>query len=533
MSIPDPRLSEGQTRLRMGRPDEAEALADALIRDNPDDTEALYLKGMCRRAVYDYAGALEIFSDLDARTPGQAGVLIFKGLAHQGLGQSRDAEAAFARAEAANPEQPLAAFYRGMALFDLGDKAGAVAAYQRCITLDPNHVAGLRSLSHALHSMRRFEDAEAVAARGLKLAAGDPVLSAVKSDAELRRGETQSARQRMEAVSLSGASPVNAALALKTLGDVREAEGDYRGAWEAWSEANRRERDWALPAYGNDETPYSLAGVRRAKFFFDKAEGLSADTAEEPAPVFLVGFPRSGTTLLENILAAHPAITTSEEKAHVWPALAETGEYQAKLPDLMAADNATLERLRSDYWKRACPDGLPGAGEAFVDKLPANLGWIGLIGRLFPGAKFLMAVRDPRDCVLSALQQRFAMGAAMFRMLDMEDAAAWYDASFGAAEAARRAMPDLDVHVVRYEALVADLEGEARKAIAFLGLDWDDGVLDYRAKAKDRQINTPSGPQVDKPVYSDSVGRWKNYAFAFEPAMPFLESWVEYWGYEH
>lgn len=530
MSIPDPRLSEGHTRLRMGRPEEAEALADALIRDNRDDAEALYLKGMCRRAVHDFAGALDIFRDLDARTPDQAGVLIFLGLSHQGLGHRTEAEAAFARAEAANPDQPLAAFYRGMALFDLGDKDGAVAAYERCLTLDPNHVAALRSLAHTLQSMRRFDDAERVAARGLALSGGDPVLAAVKSDAELRRGETYRARQRLEGVSLANASPVNAAMALKALGDVRDAEGDHRGAWEAWSEANRRERDWALPAFANDETPYSLAGVRRAKFFFDKAEGLKPGDADGPAPVFLVGFPRSGTTLLENILAAHPAVTTSEEKAHAWAVLAETGEYQAKLPELMAAGGDRLARLRADYWERA--GHVPGAGEVFIDKLPANLAWIGVLGQVFPGAKFLMAVRDPRDCVLSALQQRFAMGAAMFRMLDMEDAAAWYDASFGAAEAARRAMPDLAVHVVRYEDLVADLEGEARKAVDFLGLDWDAAVLDYRAKAKDRTINTPSGPQVDKPVYTDAIGRWRHYDFAFEPAMPFLEHWVEYWGYE-
>lgn len=531
MSIPDPRLSEGQTRLRMGRPEEAEALADALLRDNPDDSEALYLKGMCRRAVYDYPGALEIFRDLDARTPGQAGVLIFLGLAHQGMGQRKEAAEAFAKAEEANPDQPLAAFYHGMALFDLGEKNEAVAAYERCLKLDPNQVACLRSLAHTLSSMRRHDDAEKVADRGLALAPGDPVLAAVKSDADIRRGDADAARQRLEKVSLNNASPSNAALALKSLGDAREVLGDHDGAFAAWAEANQRERDWALPAFGNDETPYSLAGARRSKFFFENAEGLETPEADGPAPVFLVGFPRSGTTLLENILAAHPKITTSEEKAHAWAILSETGEYQAKLPDLMGRDPSELQEWRDAYWARACPDGKPKDGAVFIDKLPANLAWIGVLSHVFPGAKFLMAVRDPRDCVLSAFQQRFAMGAAMFRMLDMEDAAAWYDASFGAAEAARKAKPGMPVHVVRYEALVEDLEGEARQAIDFLGLDWDEAVLDYRQKAAGRTINTPSGPQVDKPVYSDSVKRWTRYREHLAPAMPFLDSWVEYWGY--
>ncbi|MAL11370.1 MAG: hypothetical protein CMF74_17135 [Maricaulis sp.] len=531
MSIPDPRLSEAQTRLRMGRPEDAEALADALIRDNPDDTEALYLKGMCRRAVHDFAGALQIFEGLDARKPGQAGVLVFIGLSHQGLGRNAEAEAAFAKAEGANPNEPLAAFYRGMALFDLGDKEAAVMAFGRCLELEPRHVPALRSLAHTLFSMRRLAEAERIGDRGLKMAPGDPVLAAVKSDADLRRGDADAAVQRLESLPASNASPVNAAMALKVLGDARDALGDHKGAFDAWAEANRREREWAEPAYGLDESAYSLAGVRRAKFHFEKQAGLETGAADGPAPVFLVGFPRSGTTLLENILAAHPNVTASEEKAHAWAILAETGEYQARLPELMQADEAKLGALREAYWARACPDGKPGPGHVFIDKLPANLAWIGVLAKVFPGAKFLIAVRDPRDCVLSAFQQRFAMGAAMYRMLDLEDAAAWYDASFGAAEAARKAMPGLVAHVVRYEKLVEDLEGEARAAIAFLGLDWDDDVLDYRAKAASRTINTPSGPQVDKPVYSDAVARWKPYAFAMNDVRDFLDPWVEYWGY--
>ena len=531
MSIPDPRLSEAQTRLRMGRPEDAEALADAVIRDTPEDTEALYLKGMCRRAVHDYAGALKIFRDLDTRQPGQAGVLIFLGLSHQGLGQNEAAEAAFAKAEKAGPDQPLAAFYHGMALFDLGRKEEAVLAYGRCLVLEPGHVAALRSLAHTLFSMRRFSEAERIADRGLKIAPGDPVLAAVKSDAEIRRCDAKSALQRLESLPASNASPVNAALALKVLGDARDALGDAEGAFSAWAEANRRERDWAEPAYGLDETAYSLAGVRRARFFFEKQDRIETGSGDGSAPVFLVGFPRSGTTLLENILAAHPDVTTSEEKAHAWPIIAETGEYQAKLPELMAADEARLAELREAYWQRACPAGKPKPGDVFVDKLPANLAWIGVLAKVFPDAKFLIAVRDPRDCILSAFQQRFAMGAAMFRMLDLEDAAAWYDASFGAAEAARKVMPDLKAHVVRYENVVTDLEGEARAAIDFLGLDWDDAVLDYREKAARRTINTPSGPQVDKPVYSDAVARWKPYAFAMNEVRDFLDPWVEYWGY--
>jgi hypothetical protein len=154
-----------------------------------------------------------------------------------------------------------------------------------------------------------------------------------------------------------------------------------------------------------------------------------------------------------------------------------------------------------------------------------------VIYRLFPDAKIVLAVRDPRDTVLSCYQQRFGMNAAMFQLLRLDTATRYYDAAMRLVRACRAKLP-LSVHEVRYEAVVSDFDATVGSVLGFLGVAWDDAVRNYAETAKTRAIGTPSASQVVQPLYATAQGKWRNYRSFLEPVLPALEPWVRVFDYE-
>jgi hypothetical protein len=249
-------------------------------------------------------------------------------------------------------------------------------------------------------------------------------------------------------------------------------------------------------------------------------------------PVFLVGFPRSGTTLLDQILASHPEITTLEERDTLIDSATALIRPDVTFESWATLGDGDIERFRQLY-RQQVQAGLLGAPmkRVFVDKLPLNAVFLPIIHRLFPTAKIVLAVRDPRDVVLSCFQQRFGMNAAMFQLLRLDTAARYYDAVMGLVRVSRATFP-LVVHEVRYESVVADFDGTVKGLLDFLELSWDEAVRSYAETAKARAIGTPSASQVVQPLYTTAQGKWRNYRAFLEPVLPVLAPWVKAFGYE-
>jgi Sulfotransferase family len=169
-------------------------------------------------------------------------------------------------------------------------------------------------------------------------------------------------------------------------------------------------------------------------------------------------------------------------------------------------------------------------GRTPVDKMPLNTIDVGLIHRLFPRARILLALRHPCDVVLSGFMQAMKPNAAMVLFDSLASTARFYAQVMGLWLQYREVLP-LSVLTVRYEDLVADLPGETRRILEFLDLPWDDAVLGYAEHARTRAIATPSYHQVVQPIYWRSVGRWRNYADAFENVLPVLQPFVDAFGY--
>jgi len=240
--------------------------------------------------------------------------------------------------------------------------------------------------------------------------------------------------------------------------------------------------------------------------------------------------------MTEQILAAHSKIMTADERPYVsklrsaWARLVGESADAGDMFDRLTIDGA--RQLRSVYWDSVGQDGLQlGEDTVFIDKLPLNIIDIGLINVVFPDAKILVALRDPRDVCLSCLMQDFSLNHAMIHFLRLDDTTEFYEKVMGFYLAVR---DQLTLHRIEfhYEDTVGDLEEQANRILEFLGAGWDPEVLRFYERARGKVISTPSFEAVTQPVHRGAIGRWKHYQKYFQPYQSRLQPFVEAFGYE-
>lgn len=522
----------------MGRMKEAEAAfrrAAGLDPDNPLAQRnlglALLALGQPREALPVCQRAVQLQPDAQARDV-LARCLV-------GLGRFGEAAEQARQAIAAQPDWAPAQISLGAALEELDDTRGALAAYGFAVSAEPGDADARGRLANLLERTNRLDQARRAADEGLAATPDDPLLNLVAARCERRAGEAEAAIARLEAHAACGTrADFN-----YELGGLLDRAGDSDRAFACFARANRLASESPAAARVDRRAFPSLlerladrctpAWRRSWRGDGEAAASAVANAAERPAPVFLVGFPRSGTTLLERILARHPGVATLEEKpllAAVENRLAALpGGYPDALPGLSGAD---LENLRRCYYRAVEQHG-GGAGDALlIDKLPLNLCHAALILRLFPGARFIFAARHPCDAVLSCFMREFEVTEAMIHFLGLDTATALYVQVLDLWRQYQRVLSP-NVHVVRYEGMVEDAERELRPLVEFLGLDWDDRVLDAGvSQGATRRIRTPSYDQATQAVYGHARFRWRRYAGHLEAVSERLAPYAEALGYE-
>jgi hypothetical protein len=332
-------------------------------------------------------------------------------------------------------------------------------------------------------------------------------------------------------------SPTDRALAHGLVGDIRDRQARPVEAFAAFTASNQVLREMHAARYAGPGVETVPAMLDWLIDYFERA--AKPAWTPPPAPlasrgptqhVFLVGFPRSGTTLLENVLAARPEVATIEEKETLTEAVRDFLISPTGLDRLSAAGPADLGRYRLAYWNRVRDLGLEVNGKVVVDKLPLNTMKLPLIATLFPQAKVLFALRDPRDVVLSCYRQRFRMNASMFELLTLDGAAHLYDRVMHLAQI-YRAKLTLNLHVHRYEDLVQDFDVCMRAICEFTGVRWGEDMRDFTARAGSRAIATPSSTQVARGLYAEGVGQWRAYREPLSPVLDLLRPWIDEFGY--
>jgi len=253
---------------------------------------------------------------------------------------------------------------------------------------------------------------------------------------------------------------------------------------------------------------------------------------EENTPAFIISFPRSGTTLLQYILDAHPSIYAAEEipaMDMVMKGLQNNpGPYPACLADL---DEEQILESQARYFQAHKNTRQWQDCDLLIDKYPLATAYIGMIHRLFPQAKLIFAQRHPCDAILSCFMQFFQPNKAMVHLYDMGDIVNLYCNVMDLWRQYEEVLP-LDVHYLRYEDVVDDFKSAAKDVIKFLDLPWDDAVLDYQKKFLETATSrTPSFEQVSEKIYDRSRYRWERYRKHFEPYLEQLEPYITGFGY--
>ena len=439
------------------------------------------------------------------------------------------------------PNYAAAEFSLGWALERSGDLDEGRAHYEAALALEPNFVKPMVQLADLAQRRSDRTTAKQLAERVLSLDPSNYVALTILGIVAVAEDEVDRAESLITPLlGRTPEDPQEASMARRVMGDVRHAQGRYAQAFAAYKHSNQIKYDVFAARY---ETPGSTATdyCNWLRAYFETADSAVWSAKRQAAPddardgaaghVFLVGFPRSGTTLLENVLASHPQVVTLEEKDTFGSLTHDFLIDEAGRQRLAALTPAEIETHRAAYWARVRGFGAEVAGKVLVDKYPLTSLKLPMVAKLFPKARILFALRDPRDVVLSCYRRSFAMNSSMFEFLDIARAARFYDAVMALCTVYREKL-ELDWRQTRNEALVDDFEGEAREICDFIGLEWNDQMNDFAQHAMSRTIRTPSSVQVVKGINREGVGVWRHYREEIAPALGTLQRWVEVYGYD-
>jgi hypothetical protein len=333
--------------------------------------------------------------------------------------------------------------------------------------------------------------------------------------------------------------PLVRAQAWAEMAQAYDRQGDYDAAMEAMLRSKEFLRDQEKPLLQESEKLQKILGTIAASATPEHFERWLETGRSFPQQkvALLTGFPRTGTTLLEQVLDSHPGLVSSDEREafarDIFPAMWTTETI--RVPTIEVLDAIPPERLKAQRQRYLGYMGAalnqPIGDRIHLDKNPPFTLLIPAIMRLFPEMRLLIALRDPRDVALSCFMQSLPLNTNSVCYLTLERTAERYAVDMGAWRRLREVLPPCWLEV-RYEDVVASVEREARRALDFLGLPWDPRVLEYRERLKTKVVASPTYEAVKEPLYSRSIGRWQHYAQYFEPCLPQLRPFVEAFGYD-
>lgn len=418
-----------------------------------------------------------------------------------------------------------------------GDGQAALELLEDLVRRSPANLQARIYLISAYERVNRIADAEALLA-AMVASSVLPQASPMRAEARrlqaklaLRQGELAAARSMLEAL---GPRDDSDFAHYFMLAEICDKQGDTASAMQALAIAHARQ-DEELKAvlpnrYAVDAPPLPAAVARVSHEEYRRWQPAVAPDAMQ-SPIFIVGFPRSGTTLLEQMLDAHPALQSMDENPFFSNLSEFLGGYGVHVPeDIPQFGQRDCDGLRQRYLTMVC-DTIPRRWDTrLVDKNPLNMLALPLIHRLFPHAKFILALRHPCDVILSCYMQNFR-GVLATACSSLERlAVAYVSAMQSWLHHVEVFQPD--VMVLRYEELVSDTPGQVRRIGDFLGLDDATPLTAFDRHARDKGfIGTPSYTQVIQPVNRKGVNRWGRYAREFEPIVPLLEPMLRHWGY--
>lgn len=518
-----------------GDNDKAIAFFEEATRVDSTFGAAHYNLAITHLAAGDTAHALAAFFDAERSRPGHLDTLIQLADILNSLGRFGESIKYYKSALQIEPNNTDFLLQLGKVLQSNRDYEQAVKTYEKIVAIDLDHTEARAKLADAYESTNRFDAAREQAQIILNDYPHQPLASLVIARIERREGKLVEAKDRLLAVD-PDESDIGAAIKTE-LGFLHDRLNEFDDAYRAFAAANNIMA--ALPAAMAIDTRQSYQLIKSYRAWLNQADdtvhethAAPKDTAKSPSLIFIVGFPRSGTTLTEQILINNNNVTSIDEVpiihqlASSLPAI--LGRELSYPDDLETLSQTELNTVRDLYWSLMAQQASGfGSAEYIIDKMPLNIIHIGLIERLFPEARLIVALRDPRDVCLSCFMQLFQLNESMVQFLSIERTVEYYAAVMD-LWLSYREKTKLKWIESRYEDLIADSEQHINRLYEFLRLNKADDAGDFHQQATKRIISTPSYQDVAAPIYQRAKGRWENYrnhiATPLEGVMPFVKA---------
>jgi len=470
----------------------------------PDFAPGLQALGNLLHARGRYQDAVRCFRGLVKLEPDSAAAHTSLGTAFQMLGNLESARDCYLHAVKLRPDYPDAHNNLGTAWQGLREVEKSEASFRRALELDPGHRDALAGLAANFDRRGRYEEGLALLEDHLDPATGNPelLITAAQLLRHLNRSDESVAilEQMQERDDLADAPRQRLHF---NIADVLDDLGRYDSAFEQYKKGNESK------PIRFDRAEY-LADVDRLLEIFAPGSWQQLPCADDPdeRPVFVVGMPRSGTSLVEQILACHHQVTGAGELTDLGQlAIGLGGTGGPRFPDsVTTASGETMQRTAADYL--GCLNRIDPDARRIIDKTPANHLFVGLVQLLFPNARVIHCVRHPLDTALSCYFQNFA-GQGIPFSYDLSDIALYFNQYLRVMDH-WRVNSGLEIRDVVYEELVLEQERVSRELVEFLDLEWDPACL--RFHESDRLVATASHAQVRRPLYRSSSGRFRNYA---------------------
>ncbi len=482
-------------------------LMEKACRENPSNPGPLLDMGVAHGMRFDYAAAEKCFERAIRVAPNKEEILIMAGTQCRGFDRYDMARAYFERAvkssrATADTCVKLAEIYERFHLLE-----EARDLIDRALKQDPNCILAILAQARLKRSMSEPEEAEKILR---------PLLA-------LTGEATWSTRVR----------------GWYELGAILDAQHRYGEAMTAFMEAKTMILPNAGKFIASQKAVQARLKITEEKLNPEMVRRWRNQTSLGPPQrlALLCGHPRSGTTLLEQVLDSHPEMVSAEETTiflrETFTPLLRGAKPESTMLDIIEPATADALRHSRQNYKACMTRFLKHAPEArlLVDKNPSLTGLVPAFVRVFPEVKLLVALRDPRDVCLSCFMQPLPLGQASSIFLDLETTAQEYASVMGLWRAMSAAMDNAFIEV-RYEDLVADLAGTARRVLEYLGVAWDERVLRYNEHAQKKVVRSPTYAAVAKPISRGAIGRWRHYEKHLAPHLEILAPFAKAFGYE-
>jgi tetratricopeptide (TPR) repeat protein len=488
----------------------------------------------------DFQQSIEILERASRLDPGNFGILLDLGNFYGNRFDYPAAGRCFEKAVRLAPQKTETLVIAGQLSRDFGNHAMAEGYFRRAMESKADSPEILVKLAEIYERLRRLAEAVELADRALRLDGTHASALLLRAKLYRQAGHSSEAEKLLRSFLLSKAEPAVYAQGWYELGGVLDREGRYDEAMAAFLEAKTLLSPNAGPHLAElkivrqrIQIMRENLNVKTLKRWLDSVPSLSPPRRL----ALLCGHPRSGTTLLEQVVDSHPDIVSLEETAifhdDAYMPLARTQPDETPmLPVLEAASTEALRQSRTNYFRSAeLFLGQPIGDLLLIDKNPSLTFLIPLLLRIFPEIKLLVALRDPRDVILSCFMQDMPLNQGSSPYLSLEGTVEDYSAMMILWQTLKPMLEGRYLEV-RYEDMVADLEPVARRTLDFLGVSWDARVLGFDEHARQKVVRSPTYADVTQPVYKRAVGRWRHYHKYLEPYLEKLDPFTKAFGYD-